>query len=121
MARPPKATFKHCTLCQARWETPLAMTEDPSLKALGMVVDFEDPYRTLFLFNHTCGTTLSLTADDLLPLLPSLSGEMLAGLEGCPRHCFKFDNLEPCGESCNNAPLRQLLSNLSKREPTGDP
>ena len=104
--------FKSCPVCSEIWPTPDAFVRDRALAPIGLTVVFDDPYRSLFMFNHRCGTTLGVEADLLRDHFPLLVGESLARTAGCRRHCLDINDLESCDQPCRNAPLRQFLQTL---------
>ncbi|HEY3357186.1 MAG TPA: hypothetical protein VGQ83_28310 [Polyangia bacterium] len=112
--------FKSCSFCRREWETLDEFARDPECRPLGLVVHFKDAYRSLLLFNHSCGTTLAVRADDFRDRMPPLEGPLLAGSDGCHEHCLRFGDLEPCDQPCRNAPLRRLMADMSRRHTPGD-
>ena len=121
-ARPSAVSaFKICPYCQHEWPTAEDFERDDCARPLGLVVDFEDPWQTLVLFNHTCGSTLALRAEELRERLPPLEAELLADQPMCTRHCRTFGDLEPCPNPCRNAPLRNYVARLVRgRAPRDD-
>ena len=55
-------TFKTCPTCAAQWEDRKQFLGDPCLKLLGYQSTFTMGQPGLFLFNHSCGSTIALEA-----------------------------------------------------------
>jgi hypothetical protein len=104
--------FKRCPFCGKTWPTPDAFIGDLALTPIGLTVDFDDPYRSLFMFNHRCGTTLGVEAEHLRNHFPQLVGESLARTSNCRRHCMDVNDLELCDQPCRNETLREFLQAL---------
>ena len=104
--------FKTCTMCKYVWLSAADFEREGRTRPLGLVVDFDDPWQTLVLFNDACGSTLALRAEELRERLPPLDAELLASHPLCSRHCLKFDDLEPCANPCRNAPLRNYVARI---------
>ena len=105
-------TFKVCTLCKHEWPSAEDFERDGRARPIGLVVDFEDPWQTLVLFNDACGSTLAFRAEDVRERLPPLEAELLADQPLCPARCLKFGDLEPCPNPCRNAPLRNYVGRM---------
>jgi hypothetical protein len=115
-------TFKTCTMCKHEWPAAADFEREGRTRPLGLVVDFDDPWETLVLFNDACGSTLAFRAAELRERLPPLDAELMAGQPLCPRRCSKFDDLEPCPNPCRNAPLRNYVARMIRgRAPHDEP
>jgi hypothetical protein len=111
--------FKSCSLCDWEWSSLAEFASDPDAQPLGLVIHFRDPYASLLLFNHRCGTTLAVRADEFRDRLPALGGELRAGQAGCERRCLRFEDLADCDQPCRNAPLRHLMVELIAAKAAG--
>ena len=102
--------FKVCSFCKHEWPSVEDFERDGRTRPLGLVVDFDDPWETLVLFNHACGSTLALRAEELRARIPCLeAAALLAGEPPCPGRCLRYGDLEPCLNPCRNAPLRNYV------------
>ena len=107
-------SFKTCSMCREVWTTPEVFLRGLSLLPIGLIVDFENPYQSLFMFNHSCGTTLAIEASSFRDHFPLLVGESLARTPGCPLHCVDIHDLESCNQPCRNAELREFLAAMRR-------
>lgn len=102
--------FKICTKCHARWLRAEDFLSDPALVLTGYQANFLNLTEGLFLFNHSCHTTLAIKAKELLYLYkgPMLHGRATGGPD-CPGHCLHKDVLLPCPAHCECAYVRDVL------------
>ena len=104
------AVFKSCSNCQVRWHNLDEFIEDPGIHLVGYMPTFDDLSHGLFLFNHTCGTTLACRAGLFAHLY---DGPVYAvskrGDGDCPGHCQYQTDLAPCPVKCNCAYVRETL------------
>ena len=114
-------SFKTCSNCGFVWPTRQAFLEDSSLTMIGYQVSFEDLVAGLFLFNHSCETTLGVKAGVFQDLYSGpLYGDRLTGTADCMRFCLYKDNLLACTAKCEFASVReviQLIRNWPKKTP----
>ena len=59
-----RTTFKRCPICQFIWDTPADFLKDPGLNCIGRQKGTKAGDFGLIMFNHSCGTTLSIKADN---------------------------------------------------------
>ena len=104
------ALFKQCTHCGWKWDTRESFLNDESVILVGYLAHFEDLTLGLFLFNHSCKTTLSLEAGLFIDLFsgPVFTEEATGGAE-CPGFCLKKENIMPCPVKCECAFVREIL------------
>lgn len=114
--------FKVCNTCGHQWETRDRFLSDPGIEAVGYQVFFENLKLGLFLFNHSCGTTLSVEADRLLDLYdgPFYPDRKPASGRNCPGRCLNENILSPCSDECRCAFISKMLQILKQWE-KGDP
>jgi hypothetical protein len=55
--------FKWCPICQVVWGTPADFLKDVGLSCIGRQESAKAGDTGLIMFNHSCGTTLSITAE----------------------------------------------------------
>jgi hypothetical protein len=100
-------------MCRKQWATPDDFVADPGLRLLGLQAVPHDPDGNLIVFEHECGTTVSVLAWRLRHLLPAgdRDGEnlpLLYGSEDCNGFCNKLEELSACDRACSNARDRRL-------------
>ena len=102
--------YRKCPHCGKVWSSQDALLSDSSLALAGYQVRFDDLGSGLFLFNHSCGTTIAITADDFKHLYngPVFPERQTEG-ESCPRYCLNKEELRPCGADCECAYVREVL------------
>ena len=77
---------------------------------IGYQVQFVEQKEGLFLFNHTCNTTLSVKASNFLDLYHGpMFGERLTASETCSGHCLRQEDLQPCPEKCECVYVREVI------------
>jgi hypothetical protein len=118
-------SFKTCNKCGAEWADREAFLADPDLRLIGYQVDFADLKAGLFMFNHSCRTTLAFRAEVFADLYSGpIFGERRTGGPDCLGYCLHREELRPCPAKCECAFVREILNvvkNHPKRrlEPTG--
>ena len=103
--------FKICPSCQLRWTTRDMFLQDPELEIIGYQANFGDLEMGLFLFNHCCGTTLSIWAKDFIDLYHGpLFKKRATGSEECRGLCLDKDDLHSCPVHCECAYVREVVT-----------
>lgn len=119
-ADPP---FQTCGSCRERWQEWSDFILDPNIRLLGFQAISGLPDANLLVFEHRCGSSISLLAKRLRHILPvaEAAAEMtsLFGTGQCNQYCRFLDNLEACDRPCANARDRRLILALlnMKRNP----
>jgi len=100
-------------MCRKQWATRQEFLADPNLRLLGLQAVPHHADGNLLMFEHDCGTTVSVLAwrlRDLLP--PEQRGEedlpSLYGSEQCSGFCNKLEELSACDLACSSARDRRL-------------
>jgi hypothetical protein len=107
--------FKKCHKCWFVWSTREAFLEDPDLTIIGYQVHFQELTAGLFLFNHSCGTTLAVEAGRFQDLYAGpIFDDNLAGTADCPEYCLRKNNLQPCPAKCEFAYVREIIQIIKK-------
>ena len=89
--------------------------QDDGISILGYQVHFESLEEGLFLFNHSCKGTLSVSVAAFKDLYDGPVFEIRAtGTGDCPGHCLHEDELSPCPAICECAFVREIIQ-LFKR------
>lgn len=106
-------TFLQCSLCGHVWSSREEFISDPQMTLLGYQVNFTDLNYGLFLFTHTCGTTVSLTVDAFKDFYDGpIFSERATGTEACPGFCLIERELRLCPTRCECAYVREILQIL---------
>jgi hypothetical protein len=102
--------FRNCGSCGYAWKTWEEFVHDPKLTLLGMQIMETHPAANLIVFEHSCGSSVSVLASRLRHLLPEFQRYRLAlfGTGKCSDHCRTVDNLALCDRPCANARDRRL-------------
>lgn len=102
--------FERCSMCQFPWKDRDSFLTDPGIKLVGYQVNFLDLETGLFLFNHSCGTTLGIEAERFQDLYDGpIFFEPATGTDACPGHCLRGKELLPCPAECECAYVREVL------------
>ncbi len=107
--------FKTCGACQQRWASWDAFVGDPGVRLLGLQALADVPDASVLVFEHRCGSSISVLTRRLLHLLPlpdpaQADWPSLRGTAECRRHCFTLEDHAPCDRHCRNARDRELLT-----------
>lgn len=120
--------FRTCGACGRCWERWQDFVHDPAVALLGLQVVPGLPDANLVVFQHACGSTVSVLANRLRHLLvdePATGNlPVLYGTEACNGHCRYLEDLRACDRPCVNARDRRLILTLgemmkSRSEPGG--
>ena len=102
--------FKKCPKCGFEWASRDGFLIDDSAKIIGYQVDFTELMSGLFLFNHSCNTTLAIKANDFADLYEGPVYKVRAtGSDECPEFCLYQDELSPCPAQCECAHVREII------------
>ena len=113
------AGFKQCTTCGFEWTTRKHFFEDPNVAIIGYQVNFDELEAGIFLFNHSCGTTLGIRADDFKSIYDGpIFTQRATETEECPEFCLHQHDLRPCPVQCECAYVREIMQ-LIKQWPKG--
>lgn len=117
--REKKPIFKQCTSCGFQWRSRDAFLWDPTTVIVGYQPRFKELMTGIFLFNHSCGTTLAIQAGEFKDLYngPIFQGRA-TGTENCPGYCLMKDELKSCPVKCECAYVREIIQ-VIKSYPSG--
>jgi len=105
--------FQVCGACRCVWQTWENFILDPAVRLLGLQSEVTLPDANLLVFEHCCGSSISILCKRLRHVLPeSEPGDSLARLLGtdrCRGHCLRINDLEACDAPCSNARDRRLI------------
>lgn len=111
--------FKRCPTCGFEWSTREHFLEDSHLVIIGYQVSFDELEAGIFLFNHSCGTTLAIRARDFKSLYEGPVFTKRANeTEECPEFCLHQHDLRPCPVQCECAYVREIIQRI-KQWPKG--
>jgi len=86
---------------------------DPAVRLLGLQAVVTNPDVNLLVFEHRCGSSISILSKRLRHLLPEPKpgdpSARLLGTEQCRGHCLRLEDLEACDAPCSNARDRELI------------
>jgi hypothetical protein len=107
-----------CGSCAKEWACWRDFILDPDLRLLGLqsVPDLVDG--DLLVFDHCCGTSVSVFLRRLRPSFPDIEecddppGQ--AVIQGCPRSCQSLEEFVACDIPCTRARDRRLVRMILK-------
>ncbi len=103
-------SFKSCFNCVTYWSTREEFLQDENIKLVGYQVHFEELTSAIFLFNHSCGSTLGLPVSRLTDLY---QGQIFSGrangTEECPGYCLYRSNLKSCPVQCECSYVQEII------------
>lgn len=113
--------FAQCTMCQRAWETRAAFLGDPNLRIIGYQVAFTNLAEGLFLFNHSCGTTLARPVGEFRDLYAGpFFADRATGSDECPGYCLRRGELRGCPAQCECASVREIIQIILNWPGKGD-
>lgn len=107
--------FRSCGSCGCRWSDWQDFVCDLGLRLLGVQAIQNLPQANLIVFEHKCGSSVSVLASKLRHLIPEdrdVQLPSLFGTDSCRQHCLVIDNLALCDRPCINARDRRLAQLL---------
>jgi hypothetical protein len=108
----PELPFKECGSCRHTWADWQSFIADPAVRLLGLQAIPGLPDSNLLVFEHRCGSSVSVLALKLRHLLPpadqAVARPVLFGTDTCSGHCRVIENLATCNQPCANARDRRL-------------
>jgi len=107
------APFQICGACKQAWPEWEQFVRDPAVRLLGLQFGPSHPEINLLVFEHGCGSSISILARRLRHVLPGPAPDgprsNLRGTDQCRGHCLHLEDLEACEAPCTNAGDRELL------------
>jgi hypothetical protein len=112
MKAPAGSPFRACGSCSRIWLGWEEFVLDPELRLLGLQAVPERLDASVLVFEHRCGSSVSVLTRrlrHLLPEPPAADWPSLRGTEECPGHCLSLEDLAACDRPCSNARDRDLI------------
>ena len=110
--------FQKCGSCGQAWDLWPDFVLDSGIRMIGFQAFPGLPEANLLLFEHRCGSSISILARRLRHILPASQETAdlpnLFGAETCNQHCRFLEDLSACDRSCINARDRQLILLVAK-------
>lgn len=114
--QPSKERFRTCGSCRQVWRSWEDFVRDPGVRLLGLQAIMNLPDANLLVFEHRCGSSVSVLASRFRQHLPdsqdSSGWSSLRGTDQCSGHCLHLENLQQCDRPCINARDRRLILQL---------
>ena len=110
MNKSSAADFKVCSMCGHKWESREDFLGDRDIEFIGYQVNFGELNLGIFLFNHSCKSTIALQAKHFIDLYEGqVFTERKTGTDECPEYCLHECELEPCPAHCECAFVREII------------
>jgi len=110
--------FRTCGSCKKRWTDSKQFLLDAGVRLLGLQASPHLSEANLLVFEHRCGSSISILASRLRHLLPAACDDSktprLYGTDMCREHCVRLEDLEACDRPCANATDRSLVQLVLK-------
>jgi hypothetical protein len=107
------APFRLCGCCQHAWATWHEFVLDPDLRLLGLQVVPGAADANVLVFDHCCGSSISVLVRRVRHLLPDVDDTALppveVGLDTCRRHCRDLEAFLACERACPKARDRRIV------------
>lgn len=117
------APFRLCGSCLREWASWHEFVVDPEIRLLGLQAVPHLPDGNLLVFDHSCGTSISLPVRRVRCHLPDQEEvpprPIELGLRECRRYCPDLDDLAACDRPCPKARDRgivQLILRLKRAD-----
>ena len=105
--------FQTCGACKRVWSTWESFVLDPAVLLLGLQPMTSNPDFNVLVFEHSCGSSVSILTPRLRHLLPEPEPDApsvrLMGTEQCRGHCRFLEDLAACDAPCSSARDRRLI------------
>jgi hypothetical protein len=110
--------FQKCGSCGKTWAGWQEFVFDPSVLMLGFQAFVPVPDANLLVFEHRCGSSISILARRLrhlgAPEGCQADDPVLFGTETCNEYCRDIKDLRACDRPCANARDRRVVQLLFK-------
>lgn len=107
-----------CGACRESWSGWEAFLLDRKVRLVGFQPVVSDPDINLLIFEHRCGSSISVLTRRLRHLLPPPRSDAprarLMDTAQCRGHCRVLGDLAGCDAPCSNARDRELIHLIRK-------
>jgi len=115
--------FQECGSCREAWDRWQDFVADPEVRLLGFQGSDRFPDTNLLVFEHRCGSSISVLAKRLRHILPEDEQKrqlpVLFASEHCNQYCRTIENLKECDRACVNARDRKLILRILEMKKAG--
>jgi hypothetical protein len=104
--------FQTCGSCKQAWPDLDGFLLDPGVRLVGLFFHERLLEMSLLVFEHDCGTSISVPARrfrHLLPAPPDEEPDDPPGTVECQGHCRRLEDFGGCNQPCSNARDRDLM------------
>ncbi len=102
--------FKECSNCKFVWGEREKFLADKEIVLSGYQVNFQHLREGLFLFNHSCGTTMAIRAQEFADFYKGpFFKKRFSGSDTCSEYCMNEHELQLCPIKCECAAVREIL------------
>ena len=109
--KPGLTPFKQCAVCGGEWISRTQFLSDPKITVIGYQANLDALLLGPLLFNHICGATLAINAEEFRDLYHGpIYGDRLTGSDECPGYCFDHTELARCPARCACAYIREIIN-----------
>ena len=106
----PDALFSECQSCHEIWRNYHDFLSDPLITLKGYQVSFKNLRAGQFIFNHSCGASMSVPVGSFVHLYDGpIYEERATGSDKCPEYCLRPEELCSCPVECECAYVREVL------------
>lgn len=105
-------TFKTCGSCRFAWTTWEDFVADRGVRLLGLQALAGVPGASVLVFEHRCGSSVSVLTRRLYHLVPAPdeAWPSLRGTAQCGRHCLSLTDHALCDRPCSHRRDRDILA-----------
>ena len=115
--------FKSCGSCRTPCPSWEEFVTDPQVRLLGLQAIAGVADASLLVFEHRCGSSVSVLTKRLRYLLPEHQGAnwpSLRGTDQCPGHCLHLGDMSVCPRECRNGRDRELIKLVQRLHASRD-
>ena len=111
------SVLKKCTMCNHKWYSRNDFLNDHNVIFVGYQVNFSNPEKGVFLFNHSCKRTMAIPISSFRDLYNGqIYDKALTGYEECPAYCLREDEFRVCNAKCKYAYIREIIQIIQNWE-----
>lgn len=104
-------------MCNHKWYSRNDFLNDHNVIFVGYQVNFSNPEKGVFLFNHSCKRTMAIPISSFRDLYNGqIYDKALTGYEECPAYCLREDEFRVCNAKCKYAYIREIIQIIQNWE-----